>query len=170
MQNSALVNIGAVSLLSLMLVACKSTDDVVQTSDDMSAREATPVATTGPDDGLTAAQRAERDNALATKVFYFEFDKSDLSAEARAALVFHANQLKANPSMKYRLEGHADERGTREYNLALGERRAQAIERYLQVQGVSSSQLETISYGEERPDDTGNNEASYSKNRRVEIK
>ena len=77
-------------------------------------------------DGLTARERQQRDDALAMTVFYFEFDRSDLSAEARAALVHHANYLKSNPSARYRLEGHADERGTREYNLALGERRAQA--------------------------------------------
>ncbi len=111
----------------------------------------------------------ERDAAMDTTVFYFEFDRSDLSAEARAALVYHANYLKDNPSARYRLEGHADERGTREYNLALGERRAQAVERYLQVQGVSSNQLETISYGEENPVDPGTSEAAYSRNRRVEI-
>ena len=68
------------------------------------------------------------------------------------------------------LEGHADERGTREYNLALGERRAQAVERYLQVQGVAAGQMETISYGEERPVDGSHNEAAWAKNRRAEIK
>ena len=120
-------------------------------------------------DGLTARERQQRDDALAMTVFYFEFDRSDLSAEARAALVHHANYLKSNPSARYRLEGHADERGTREYNLALGERRAQAVERYLQVQGVSSNQLETISYGEENPVDTRTTEAAYALNRRVEV-
>ena len=72
--------------------------------------------------------------------------------------------------LRYRLEGHADERGTREYNLALGERRAQSIERYLQVQGVSSNQLEVVSYGAEQPVDPGTSEAAYARNRRVEIK
>ena len=169
MRIQNVVQFGAAALLSVMLVACKSTDEAVETTAPAAApaAQATPA---GPNDGLTDAQRRERDQALATRIFYFEFDKSDLSAEARAALVHHANQLKANPNMRYRLEGHADERGTREYNLALGERRAQAIERYLQVQGVSATQLETISYGEERPAQTGTTEAAYSQNRRVEVK
>lgn len=168
MRIQNVVQFGAAALLSVMMVACKSTDEAVEAAPPAAAPAQTAPA--GPSDGLTDAQRAERDRALATRIFYFEFDKSDLSAEARAALVHHANQLKANPSMRYRLEGHADERGTREYNLALGERRAQAIERYLQVQGVSATQMETISYGEERPAETGTTEAAYSKNRRVEIK
>jgi len=169
MRIQNVVQFGAAALLSVMMVACKSTDEVVAPAES-TAPPAAQSAPAGPSDGLTDAQRRERDAALATRIFYFEFDKSDLSAEARAALVHHANQLKANPSTRYRLEGHADERGTREYNLALGERRAQAIERYLQVQGVSATQLETISYGEERPAETGTTEASYSKNRRVEVK
>jgi peptidoglycan-associated lipoprotein len=168
MRIQNVVQFGAAALLSVMLVACKSTDEAVAaTESTVPAAQTRPAS---PNDGLTDAQRRERDAALATRIFYFEFDKSDLSAEARAALVHHANQLKANPSARYRLEGHADERGTREYNLALGERRAQAIERYLQVQGVDATQLETISYGEERPAETGTTEASYSKNRRVEVK
>jgi peptidoglycan-associated lipoprotein len=88
----------------------------------------------------------------------------------RDALVFHAEDLKANPNRRVRLEGHASEEGTREYNLALGERRAQAVERYLQVQGVAANQLEIISYGEEMPAQTGTGEPAYSRNRRVEMK
>lgn len=174
MRIQNVVQLGAAALLSVVMVACKSTDDMADTSTQQQTSTTTGSSAqtrpAEPSDGLTATQRAERDRALATRVFYFEFDKSDLSAEARAALVHHANNLKANPNMRVRLEGHADERGTREYNLALGERRAQAIERYLQVQGVAASQLETVSYGEERPADTGTTEASYSRNRRVEMK
>lgn len=174
MRIQNIVQFGTAALLSVVLVACKSTDDMVDTT--TSQQTATTPATNaqtrpvGPNDGLTTEQRAERDRALATRVFYFEFDKSDLSAESRAALVHHANNLKANTNLRVRLEGHADERGTREYNLALGERRAQAVERYLQVQGVSASQLETVSYGEERAADNGTTEAAYSRNRRVEMK
>jgi peptidoglycan-associated lipoprotein len=167
MQNQGFIKLGMVALLSVTMVACQSTEEA--------ATEAAPVANTATPsaantgDGLTAEQRAARDRALAKTKFYFEFDKSDLSQEDRDALVFHANQLKANPNMNIRLEGHADERGTREYNLALGERRAQAVERYLQVQGVAAGQMETISYGEERPADSGTTEAAYSLNRRVEM-
>ena len=179
MQIDKFFKFGFAMLLTMTLVACASNDTSESGSDssNMPAPSTTdndngrPARTTpaNPDENLTAAEIRERDIAMNTKVFYFDFDRSDLKPEARAALVYHANYLKANPSAHYRLEGHADERGTREYNLALGERRAQAVERYLQVQGVSSSQLETISYGEERPVDTGTTEAAYAKNRRVEI-
>tara|TARA_B110000305_G_scaffold234028_1_gene291424 strand:+ start:511 stop:1056 length:546 start_codon:yes stop_codon:yes gene_type:complete len=180
MQTYKVFKLGMALLLSLTLMACASsdTDDMGDTSESMESSSDTSTPSggssatssgAGDNGGLTASQVRERDNALGMTVFYFEFDRSDLSAEARAALVHHANHLKANPSTSYRLEGHADERGTREYNLALGERRAQAIERYLQVQGVASRQLETISYGEENPVATGSTEAAYARNRRVEL-
>lgn len=176
MRTDTFYKLGMAVLLTLTLAACASSDteevaaepEMTETSSNNTGNTATTTpANQNP--GLSADQIRERDNALGMTVFLFEFDRSDLSAEARAALVHHANYLKENSSRRYRLEGHADERGTREYNLALGERRAQAIERYLQVQGVSSNQLETISYGEENPVDSGTTEAAYARNRRVEI-
>ncbi len=178
MQTEKIFKFGMAMLLTLTLAACASSDTDENSgsggidSSSSSSSSGSGAATSsgaGGSSSLTTAQMQERDAAMDTTVFYFEFDRSDLSAEARAALVYHANYLKDNPSTRYRLEGHADERGTREYNLALGERRAQAVERYLQVQGVSSNQLETISYGEENPVDPGTSEAAYSRNRRVEI-
>ncbi|MEK9648187.1 MAG: peptidoglycan-associated lipoprotein Pal [Gammaproteobacteria bacterium] len=176
MQTEKIFKFGMAMLLTLTLAACASSDtdetsgsDVIDSSNSSSGSGSATSSGAGGSSSLTTAQMQERDAAMDTTVFYFEFDRSDLSAEARAALVYHANYLKDNPSTRYRLEGHADERGTREYNLALGERRAQAVERYLQVQGVSSNQLETISYGEENPVDPGTSEAAYSRNRRVEI-
>jgi len=167
MQNNV-IKLGVAALLSVMMVACSSTD----TDGTDTAGTGTGTATTSGagNSGQPSAEELARQRALAKTIFYFEFDKSDLSTEDRDALVYHAAELKANPSRRIRLEGHADERGTREYNLALGERRAQAVERYLQVQGVSASQMETISYGEERPANTGTTEAAYSQNRRVEMK
>jgi len=108
--------------------------------------------------------------ALATTVFYFDFDVSEFMASDRDVLAIHGRNLAANSSRRVRLEGHADERGTREYNLALGERRANSIRDYLVVNGASLSQIETVSYGEERPADTGQTEAAYRLNRRVEIR
>jgi len=177
MQTFKAFKLGMALLMVMALASCASSDteDMSESSDTgmgSSSNTGSGSATSNAadmGDGLTARERQQRDDALSMTVFYFEFDRSDLSAEARAALVHHANYLKSNPSARYRLEGHADERGTREYNLALGERRAQAIERYLQVQGVSSNQLETISYGEENPVDTRTTEAAYALNRRVEI-
>ena len=102
-------------------------------------------------------------------VFYFEFDRAVLMPEARAALTAHAERIKAE-SRSIRLEGHADERGTREYNMALGERRANAVRDFLVLQGVSSSAIETVSYGEEYPAVVGSYESAWAQNRRVELK
>lgn len=104
---------------------------------------------------------------LAT-TFYFEFDSAVLKPEARAALTAYAEYFRNTPS-SIRLEGHADERGSREYNMALGERRANAVRDYLVLQGVSRSNIETVSYGEERPAEMGSNEYAWSQNRRVEL-
>ena len=93
-----------------------------------------------------------------------EFRQAD-----RNVLTYHARDLAANSNKRIRLEGHADERGTREYNLALGERRAEGILNYLIVNGASRNQIEMVSYGEERPADRGTNERAYQQNRRVEI-
>ena len=105
----------------------------------------------------------------AIKTFYFEFDSSDLKPEAMRALDVHARDLKGN-GRRVVLEGHTDERGTREYNMALGERRAKAVQRYMVLQGVSPAQLELVSYGEERPVAGGHSEADWAQNRRVELR
>ena len=101
---------------------------------------------------------------------YFDFDKAELKPEARAILVKKADWLRENPDYSVRIEGHCDERGTNEYNLALGERRASAAWRFLNALGVSGSRISTISYGEERPAFYGHNENAWSKNRRDEFK
>ena len=100
------------------------------------------------------------------RTFYFDYDASGLKARDEAALVVHAQILRRNPDRSVVIEGHCDERGTREYNLALGERRADSIRDVLLENGVSSRQLETVSYGEEQPDDPGHNDASWARNRR----
>jgi len=97
---------------------------------------------------------------------YFGYDESSLSAEAQATLDRQAAFLKANPTIRIVIEGHCDERGTREYNLALGDRRASAARDYLVAKGVNSSRLATISYGKERPAVGGSNDTSYALNRR----
>jgi peptidoglycan-associated lipoprotein len=102
------------------------------------------------------------------RVFYFDFDSSVLKPEARAALTAHSERFNNN-SDSIRLEGHADERGSREYNMALGERRANAVADFLTLQGVPRSRVEIVSYGEERPARLGSNEAAWEMNRRVEL-
>ncbi len=101
---------------------------------------------------------------------FFDFDKSELKPEARAILVKKAEWLRNNSEFSVRIEGHCDERGTNEYNLALGERRANAAWKFLNALGISGSRMTTISYGEERPADPKHNESAWSKNRRDEFK
>lgn len=103
-------------------------------------------------------------------VIFFDFDSSEVRAQDQDVVSRHAMQLGNNPGMRLRLEGHADERGSREYNIGLGERRAQAVRQMLMIQGVSASQISTVSFGEERPVAFGSTEADWAQNRRVEFK
>jgi peptidoglycan-associated lipoprotein len=103
------------------------------------------------------------------RIIYFEFDSSDIRSEFVDVIAAHGRYLAGNASIRVRLEGHSDERGTREYNIGLAERRAQAVKRALALQGVQDAQVATVSYGEERPAVAGSDETAYSKNRRVEI-
>jgi peptidoglycan-associated lipoprotein len=106
---------------------------------------------------------------LARKVIYFDFDKSEIKPEFADVVAAHARNLTAHPNLKMKLEGNTDERGTREYNIGLGERRAQAVRRALMLQGVAESQLTTVSFGAERPAVEGDDEAAWAQNRRVEL-
>jgi peptidoglycan-associated lipoprotein len=102
-------------------------------------------------------------------VIYFDFDRSDIRPEFASLITAHARHLAGASATRIRLEGHTDERGSREYNIALGERRAQEVRRALMLQGAGDVQLTTVSYGEERPAAEGSDEAAYEKNRRVEL-
>ena len=130
-------------------------------SSDKATTEAPTTGTAVTDTGATEAPLSS--------VVYFDFDQYSLTAESRAVLLAHADKLKG-ASVAVRLEGHADERGSREYNMALGEKRANAVRDFLVTQGVNGSSLEVVSFGEEQPAATGSDEASWSQNRRVEVK
>ena len=106
---------------------------------------------------------------LAKRGVYVDFDKSDIKGEFRDIIQAHAQYLANNANVSITLEGHADERGTREYNVALGERRANAVRDMLTLQGASSSQIRVVSYGEERPASLGHDEDSWALNRRAEF-
>ena len=106
---------------------------------------------------------------LATRIVYFDFDSAVIKGQGVDVVAAHAKYLSANPQQRVRLEGNTDERGSREYNIGLGDRRAQSVRRALLLQGVSEGQITTVSYGEERPADSGHDEAAWAKNRRVEI-
>jgi peptidoglycan-associated lipoprotein len=107
--------------------------------------------------------------AAVGKIIYFDFDKSDIKPEYASVVSANAQFLVAHPGAKLKLEGNTDERGTREYNIGLGERRAQAVRRALMLQGVPENQLTTVSFGAERPAVEGDNEDAWAKNRRVEL-
>lgn len=112
----------------------------------------------------------DRGDGQLSTIIYFDFDESELRPEYTDLLSQHANRLANNSRLRVRLEGHADERGSREYNIGLGERRSQAVRRMLLIQGASASQIATVSFGEERPAAFGSDEEAYALNRRVEIK
>ncbi|HEY9400836.1 MAG TPA: peptidoglycan-associated lipoprotein Pal [Luteimonas sp.] len=111
----------------------------------------------------------DTDACLRTRVVYFDFDQDALRPEFQAAMACHAKYLRDRPSSRMTLEGNADERGSREYNLGLGERRGNAVSSALQANGGSGSQVTVVSYGEERPTCTESGEDCWAKNRRVEI-
>lgn len=116
--------------------------------------------------GDAAALEAARSAGV---IVYFDYDRAEIKPEFVPVVAAHAKYLNGNAQRKVRLEGHSDERGSREYNIGLGERRAQAVRRALMLQGVTENQITTVSYGEERPAVQGSDESAYGKNRRVEL-
>lgn len=118
----------------------------------------------------TPAELNNPGSILAQRVIYFDFDSANIRPEYMNVLNAHASLLSAYPNLRVRLEGHADERGSREYNVALSERRGYSVLDYMQVKGTRTNQMDVIGYGEEVPADFGHNESAWSKNRRVEIK
>jgi peptidoglycan-associated lipoprotein len=131
---------------------------------------ATGEAVTAPAEaGFTGDPLDDPNSLLAKRVIYFDFDKSEIKGEFRDIIQAHAEYLASHPDVSITLEGHTDERGTREYNIALGERRAQAVQRMLTLQGVAASQIRTVSYGEERPAALGHDEDAWALNRRAEF-
>ncbi len=183
----AKLNLLLAGTFAVMLAACSSTstmDTADSSTEDASARDTAPVVVgTGNDTSVDSmAMPADQKIiggssvsnggtmvAIADATLYFGFDLSTLSPQTRAALTRVAAALRTTTG-DIRVEGHADERGTREYNIALAERRAKTAADFLVLQGVSSSRIETISYGEERPAANGTGERVWSQNRRVEIK
>ena len=119
--------------------------------------------------GLSADQAALEAAKNTGVIVYFDYDRAEIRAEFVPVIAAHAKYLNGNAQRKVRLEGHSDERGSREYNIGLGERRAQAVRRALMLQGVTENQITTVSYGEERPAVQGSDETAYAKNRRVEL-
>ncbi|MDC9720281.1 MAG: peptidoglycan-associated lipoprotein Pal [Gammaproteobacteria bacterium] len=184
MQVGNLSKVIASSVLVVFLAACSSTGATTDATASTQAAAALAEAQALEEAQATAAAQQAAENKVAqaaaeaaqkatqalAHIIYFDFDQSTIKAEFRTALNGHAAYLSQNPSARIVLEGHADERGTREYNIALGERRGNAVSRYLVVQGVSVDSIEVVSFGEERPVNAGHDSASWSENRRVEIR
>lgn len=165
--------LGLILVGALAAAGCKTKP--VKTGADSGGAESSAGAQSGgvADSGSTGTAIAgDQSGAVGIdggRVIYFDYDSSDIRPEFNALLANIARDLVGNAGRKVRLEGNTDERGSPEYNIGLGERRAQAVRRALMLQGVSETQLTTVSYGEERPADTGQSEAAWAKNRRVEI-
>ena len=167
----------AVLLMALTLTAC----DRQRTLPASTSSTGTAVESTEPDarTGAIGSGSSIRSTGMGdddsmtdtadTLIIYFEYDRSEVSPQYVDVLAGHARRLAQNPDQRMRLEGHADERGSREYNIGLGERRAQAVRRVLLLSGATARQISTVSYGEERPVALGSTESDYEKNRRVEL-
>jgi len=163
-----------ISLLFLMslLSACATTDQQDASSTDNTAASASSSTSTAVSSGVDSASAVEilvGPVAQLENVFYFDYDQASLGSDVRASLDAQAAALRNNNAAIV-LEGHADERGSREYNLALGERRAKAVADYLAIQGISRARIEVVSFGEERPVALRSNSEDYALNRRVELK
>jgi len=162
-----------VALSGVVLVACGSTGG---TKSDSMGESAAVEDRSGAQSTGYAGQRSFKREALddpasplSRRVIYFEYNLSKINLEGKETLKNHAAYMAAYPDVYVVLEGHADERGSREYNIALGERRAQSVRRLLLFQGVSDKQIETVSYGEERPGFLDHDDESWRQNRRVEL-
>ncbi len=171
-------NLMIVLIFTAFLFACESTpekaDDAVAVEDqgtNLSDADDSEAQAYGTDDDDLSAMSSLDDptSLLSVRIIYFEYDSSEVKSEDRTTVEAHAAYLVENPDTIITLEGHADERGSREYNLALGERRAQTVERQMTLIGASPDQIRTVSYGEERPAIDDHDDYSWSQNRRVEI-
>lgn len=165
-------------LFAIALTGCATTDELDgdATMGEGAGAELPMPGAGGPEAaGAAGAGTFEGDpledpgSPLSQRVIYFAFDSSTLSPQDLELLEAHANYLATHMNYRVIVEGHTDERGTREYNLALGERRAQAVARVLQLNGAADSQIETVSYGEEKPAVIGHDEQAWATNRRAEL-
>lgn len=158
-------------LITAMLVAAVAGCAGKKTKPTPPPEETAPPTTTAPMEstGRYSRESLDTDSCLRQRVIYFDLDRTEIKPEFQAQVACHAAFLRQFPEARVRLEGNADERGSREYNLGLGERRGNAVQSALSAAGASSSQLNVVSYGEERPVCRQHEESCWSKNRRVEI-
>lgn len=163
--------------ITAFLAACSTTSgskrDTASVEDRGStASETTTTAKTygtGEETTYGISELDDPNSPLSNRIIYFDYDSSEIKPQYRTVIETHAQYLVSHPDITLSLEGHADERGSREYNLALGERRAISVKEIMTVLGAAPSQIRTISYGEERPIDEGHDDTAWSQNRRVEL-
>ena len=163
--------------LTTLLAACGSSVKLDEAP--VESRTATPITNTGASStasttGVAPVEIMANNNAVAgpvgvAKIIYFDYDSFTLKPEFQAAVEAHAKFMSANKTRKMAIEGHTDERGGREYNLALGQKRAEAVRRALGLLGVTDAQVEAVSFGKEKPAASGSDEESLAKNRRAEL-
>ena len=154
----------------MTLAACSSTSSTSADDANSTAQQVTEtvqVETAAPVMSPAEQMRQKLEALRQENTIYFDFDRATVRPEFVEVLEAHGTFLRANPSVRVTIEGHSDERGTPEYNIALGERRAQAVQSYLQNLGVSAGQLSTVSYGEEEPVDRSRTETGFAKTRRA---
>lgn len=182
-----LIKLVSTVMVAGLLAACdpqnvrddaSTTDDTTQSAQSQDGVQTGGLSGAGLGDGRSLNGLAvsyeksaihDAGNVLAEKVIYFEYDSDQISADYQELIGHHGKYLAANPDMMVRLEGHADERGSREYNVALANRRAQAVRRLVLFQGVNAEQVSVISYGEEKPVALSHDEEAWRLNRRVEL-
>ncbi|OOZ36112.1 peptidoglycan-associated lipoprotein Pal [Solemya velesiana gill symbiont] len=174
-MKSRILKLVPVLALSLLFGGCAT---LTGEQAEEGAEDGAPVAEAGQGEGAQTAGAVEGgawtgspldnpDSPLYSKVIYFDYDASEIRADYLDTVVAHGEYLAANPSATITVEGHCDERGSREYNIGLGERRANSVKRLLLAQGAAESQIITISYGEERPEALGSSDAAWAQNRRA---
>jgi peptidoglycan-associated lipoprotein len=164
---------------TMMLAGCPKKPNV---NEPPAAGTQVPQSSSDSENGSTSTSALDGDNSeaanlarslnaqpLSKRIIYFDFDKSEIKPDYTDIVTTAAHNLTSNPSLKLKLEGNTDNRGTHEYNIGLGERRAQSVRRALMLQGVAESQLSTTSFGAERPAVEGDDESAWSQNRRVEL-
>lgn len=162
------------SILALAAVGCSKpaapTPELQEPAPASNTNAAAPAAPADTANPAAAAAAPAASSEIITETVYFDFDSATLTGKTQDILRNLAQTVKSNPGVKIQIEGHCDERGSNEYNLALGERRARSIQEFLISDGLSTTDLSTISFGEERPVENGSGESSWAKNRRGEFK
>lgn len=173
----SLTRIFSIAMVVAFMAGCagnkvKETPEIAPVLDGGASSQGvgTNTGTANPmDSGVYGDVAGPSGDLLSTRVIYFDYDSAQVRPEFVAVVNAHGRNLADNPNARIRLEGHADERGSREYNIALSEYRAEAVRNLMKFQGVRQGQVETVAFGEEKPIELGHNETAWSRNRRVEI-